>query len=96
LLNRFTEINKLTKAVKQQLYKLLVEDFKYLNRLINIVLLIIFFASITASVKAALLPKCTSVRRNESFIKVSVAGPKNAFFIICIGNIIKTKRPLFI
>jgi len=29
LLNRFTEINKLTKAVKQQLYKLLVEDFKY-------------------------------------------------------------------
>ncbi len=29
LLNRFTEINKLTKAVKQQLYKLLVEDFRY-------------------------------------------------------------------
>lgn len=29
LLNRFTEISKLAKAVKQQLYKLLVEDFKY-------------------------------------------------------------------
>lgn len=29
LLNRFTEISKLTKRVKQQLYKLLVEDFKY-------------------------------------------------------------------
>ena len=29
LLNRFTEISKLTKAVKQQLYKLLVADFKY-------------------------------------------------------------------
>jgi hypothetical protein len=29
LLNRFAEITKLTKAVKQQLHKLLVEDFKY-------------------------------------------------------------------
>lgn len=29
LLNRFTEISKLAKAVKQQLYKLLVGDFKY-------------------------------------------------------------------
>ena len=31
LLNRFSEITKLTKAVKQQLYKLLVEDFTYLD-----------------------------------------------------------------
>lgn len=29
LLNRFTEISKLSKAVKQQLYKLLVDDFNY-------------------------------------------------------------------
>ena len=29
LLNRFNEISKLSKAVKQQLYKLLVEEFKY-------------------------------------------------------------------
>lgn len=29
LLNRFIEINKLSKAVKQQLYKMLVYDFKY-------------------------------------------------------------------
>ena len=29
LLNRFAEISKLTKAVKQQLYHLLVKDFKY-------------------------------------------------------------------
>ena len=29
LLNRFAEIKKLTKAVKQQLYKMLVGDFKY-------------------------------------------------------------------
>lgn len=29
LLNRFSDISKLSKAVKQQLYKLLVEDFKY-------------------------------------------------------------------
>ena len=29
LLNRFAVITKLTKAVKQQLYQLLVEDFKY-------------------------------------------------------------------
>ena len=31
LLNRFSEITKLTKAVKQQLYKLLVEDFTYFD-----------------------------------------------------------------
>ena len=29
LLSRFAEISKLTKAVKQQLYKMLVDDFKY-------------------------------------------------------------------
>ena len=29
LLNRFTEISKLSKAVKQQLHKLLIDDFKY-------------------------------------------------------------------
>ncbi|MBS1592015.1 MAG: hypothetical protein JST07_07920, partial [Bacteroidetes bacterium] len=31
LLNRFNEISKLSKAVKQQIYNLLVEDFKYFD-----------------------------------------------------------------